>query len=162
VDEKGYVLARVDKGMYGLPQAGKVASDHLLPRLHEAGYKPTGRIPGLYKHDTNTIYFTLIVDDFLILHAQKGALEHLKTTLQKHYTITADDAAMKFCGMTLDWNYADGHVTVSMPGYVESALQRFMHPIPEEPEHSPHAWMVPDYGASTQYAEPDDDSPSHL
>jgi Reverse transcriptase (RNA-dependent DNA polymerase) len=159
VDDKGYVLARVDKGMYGLPQAGKVASDHLLPRLHAAGYKPTGRIPGLYKHDTNSIYFTLIVDDFLILHAQEGALDHLKSTLQQHYTITCDDAATKFCGMTLDWNYDEGHVTVSMPGYIESALQRFAHPPPEEPEHSPHAWIAPEYGASTQYAAPDDDSP---
>jgi Reverse transcriptase (RNA-dependent DNA polymerase) len=159
VDDKGYVIARVDKGMYGLPQAGKVASDNLLPRLHDAGYKPTGRIPGLYKHDTNTIYFTLIVDDFLISHAQEGALEHLKATLRKHYTITTDDAATKFCGMKLDWNYDERHVTVSMPGYIESALQRFTHPTPEAPEHSPHAWMVPDYGASTQYAAPEDDSP---
>ena len=38
--------ARVDKGMYGLPQAGKVASDHLIPRLKEAGYEETGRTQG--------------------------------------------------------------------------------------------------------------------
>ena len=33
----GWVYARVDKGMYGLPQVGKVASDHLIPCLHQAG-----------------------------------------------------------------------------------------------------------------------------
>jgi hypothetical protein len=29
--EDGWVYGQVDKGMYGLPQAGKVASDHLIP-----------------------------------------------------------------------------------------------------------------------------------
>jgi hypothetical protein len=40
-------------------------------------------------------------------------------------------------GMTLDWNYEAGHVTISMPGYVEKALQRFTHPTPTRPQHSP-------------------------
>jgi hypothetical protein len=56
IDDKGHVYARVEKGMYGLPQAGKVASDALLPRLKQAGYVETGRIPGLFKHKTNSIY----------------------------------------------------------------------------------------------------------
>ena len=30
-ENDGYVYARVDKGMYGLPQAGRIASDTLLP-----------------------------------------------------------------------------------------------------------------------------------
>jgi hypothetical protein len=58
--------AQVLKGMYGLPQAGKVASDALLLRLQAAEYVLTGRIPGLFKHTTNTIYFVLVVDDFLV------------------------------------------------------------------------------------------------
>ena len=34
----GYVYVEVTKGMYGLPQAGRVANDALLPRLAEAGF----------------------------------------------------------------------------------------------------------------------------
>ena len=45
-----------------------------------------------------------------------------------------------------------------MPRYVEKALQRFTHPEPIKPQHSPSPWVAPDYGASIQYAAPDDDS----
>ena len=38
----GWLYARVNKGMYGLPQAGRVANDHLVPRLRAAGYTKTG------------------------------------------------------------------------------------------------------------------------
>jgi hypothetical protein len=38
VTKDGYIYARVDKGMYGLPQAGKVASNVLIPRLEATGY----------------------------------------------------------------------------------------------------------------------------
>jgi hypothetical protein len=60
--------------------------------------------------------------------------------------------------MTLEWNYTDVHVTISMPGYIQKALQRFTHPIPTEPKHSPHAWKAPAYGAKIQYADPQDTS----
>jgi hypothetical protein len=95
----------VSKGMYGLPQAGRVASDALIPRLALAGYKPTGRTPGLFKHITNSIKFCLVVDDFLVGSCNPTHTEHLKATLQEHYTITEDAAASRFCGMTLDWDY---------------------------------------------------------
>jgi hypothetical protein len=42
LEPDGYIYARVDKGMYGLPQAGKVASDYLIPRLQTTGYEETG------------------------------------------------------------------------------------------------------------------------
>ena len=72
--------------------------------------------------------FTLVVDDFLVHHTSEAALNHLIATLQQHYTITVDRQATKYCGMQLDWNYKEAHVTLSMPGYVEKALQRFAHP----------------------------------
>jgi hypothetical protein len=78
--------------------------------------------------------------------------------LKKHYTITTDYRASKFCGITLDWNYEKGHVTLSMPGYIAKALQRFTHPTPVKPQHSPHRWVAPNYGAKTQYADEEDNS----
>jgi hypothetical protein len=158
VDHNGYVYAEVSKGMYGLPQAGRVASDTLIPRLQAAGYKPTGRTPGLFKHISNSIKFGLIVDDFLAKACTDEDYEHLKATLRAHYTITVDDKAERFCGMTLDWNYDAGYVDISMPGYVEKALQRFTHPKPTRPQHAPSKWSAINYGAPIQYAEPEDTS----
>ena len=88
--DNGALYARVDKGMYGLPQAGRVANDHLLPRLQEAGYTATGQTPGLFSQKDNDIVFALVVDDFLIHHTSDQALTHLIDTLQQHYTITVD------------------------------------------------------------------------
>jgi hypothetical protein len=45
-----------------------------------------------------------------------------------------------------------------MPGYVECALQHFQHTVISQPEHTPHAWQKPTYGAKTQYAPPEDTS----
>jgi hypothetical protein len=47
-----------------------------------------------------------------------------------------------------------------MPGYIERALQRFEHPQPAKPQHSPHKWQKPSYGAKVQYALEPDDSPA--
>jgi hypothetical protein len=45
-----------------------------------------------------------------------------------------------------------------MPGYVEKALQQFMHPAPSKQQNAPHPWTPPDYGAKVQYARPEDGS----
>ena len=47
-----------------------------------------------------------------------------------------------------------------MPGYIARALQRFQHPTPLAPEHSPHPWQRPNYGAKTHYAPPPDTATS--
>ena len=78
-------MLKFPKGMYGLPQAGKVASDFLIPRLAAAGYHETGVIPGLFKHESNSVTFALVVDDFLIKYSDKKDLDHLKNTLNENY-----------------------------------------------------------------------------
>ena len=40
------VYAKVNKGMYGLPQAGKLANDDLLAHLADGGYHPATYTPG--------------------------------------------------------------------------------------------------------------------
>ena len=157
-DEHDNVYGKVLKGMYGLPQVGKVANDHLLPCLAEANFNPSPITPGLFKHLTNSVIFTLIVDDFLVLYTDITNFHLLMATLCKWYTITVDMEATKFCGMTLAWDYSNGHCSISMPGYVEKALQRFTHPMPPKPQHSPHPWIAPVYGASIQYVLPGDES----
>ena len=52
------------KGVYGLPQAGKISNDLLKDRLAIFGYYPTNFTPGLWKHTWRPVQFTLVVDDF--------------------------------------------------------------------------------------------------
>ena len=88
--------------MYGLPQAGKVANDQLLPRLAVAGYHETGVTPGLFKHESNSIIFCLVVDDFFIQYTDLEDLHHLTNTLKKDYDLTLDMKAERFCGITME------------------------------------------------------------
>ena len=158
-DPDGFVYAEVRKGMYGLAQAGRIANDRLTKFLEPDGYVPVKHTPGLWKHKTRDIRFTLVVDDFGIKYTNRADAEHLISTLEKHYKVATDWTGAKYCGLTLDWNYALGWVDISMPGYVIRALYRFMHPAPDRPEDCPYDWQRPAYGVRIQYATSDDDSP---
>mgnify|MGYP003513481215 FL=1 len=52
IDDAGYVWMRIDKGMYGLPQAGILANQLLAKRLAKHGYYQTPHTNGLWKHTT--------------------------------------------------------------------------------------------------------------
>jgi hypothetical protein len=47
-----------------------------------------------------------------------------------------------------------------MPGYIKAALHKYQHPAPTIPEHAPHQWNPPVYGAKTQYVEDKQDCPA--
>jgi len=147
---KGHVYVEIRKGMYGLPQAGRIANDHLQQLLLPHGYRPCPFTPGLWRHDTRDLRFTLVVDDFAVRYTNLVDVQHLLAALRERYQITEDWSASRYCGLSLAWDYANRTVDISMPGYIERALQRFRHPTPARPEHSPHAWQPPSYGAATQ------------
>jgi hypothetical protein len=51
----------------------------------------------------------------------------------------------------LDWDYTNRTVDLSMPGYIKAALHKYQHAAPARPEHAPHTWNTPIYGAKTQF-----------
>ena len=61
---KGVVYMETQKGMYGLPQAGKNANDKLKLHLAKFGYNPQPITPGLWRHQTLPLQFSMVVDDF--------------------------------------------------------------------------------------------------
>ena len=154
----GYVYVEISGGMYGLIQAGAIANRKLVSTLAAHDYHQKARTPGLFKHATRPIWFSLTVDDFLIAYVGKENADHLLHLLESNYRITKDWDAKTYCGLNLDWDYINRTVDISMPGYVAKALQRFEHPTPSRKQDSPHAWTKPDYGAKQQLTPPIDDS----
>ena len=51
-EDIGNVYIRIQKGMYGLPQAGILAQQQLEQRLNKHGYHQSPLTPGLWKHKT--------------------------------------------------------------------------------------------------------------
>ena len=43
--------------------------------------------------------------------------------LKEDYEISEDWEGEKYIGLTIDWDYENGEVHVSMPGYMTKALQ---------------------------------------
>ena len=79
-------------------------------------------------------------------------------TLNKLYKVSEDWEGTRYCGLTLTWDYTNRTCDISMPGYIERALQRFAHPPTTRPQHAPHAWQKPIYGQTTQYTQAPDTS----
>ena len=150
----GYIYVRIKKGMYGLKQAAVLAYDQLVEHLAPHGYYPCPQTTGIWRHATRPTRFCLCVDDFGIKYFSKDDANHLLNALQQKYTISTDWTGKNYCGLTLDWNYVKGraYVDISMPGYIENALERLQHPAPSHPQFAPHRWTTPSYGSKVQLA----------
>jgi hypothetical protein len=60
----GYISCKIWQGMYDFPQAGIIAQEFLAKRLKEHGYTQSKTMPGLWKHEWQLIFFSLVVNDF--------------------------------------------------------------------------------------------------
>ena len=152
--KNGFVYIEVRKAIYGLPQAGILANQLLRQRLRPHGYYEVPHTPGLWKHTTRPTQFTLTVDDFGVKYIGQEDAHHLIAALKQDYELEIDWEGKLYCGITLQWNYKEGYVDVSMPGYVVRLLTRFDHKAPMRPQHSPHAAPLRTYGTNPQLPVP--------
>ncbi len=111
----GHVYCEVTKGMYGLPQAGKIAQELLDKRLAEHGYYQSKIVHGLWKHKTRPICFCLVVDDFAVKYVYRANADHLVNTIQQYYPMTVDEDATKYIGLTIQWDYTYRKAHIYMP-----------------------------------------------
>ena len=134
----GYIYIEIRKGMYGLPQAGILANKLLIKRLAEEGYSPCEHTPGLWKHATRPIKFSLVVDDFGVQYTGKEHADHLINAIKKNYEMSVDWQGRLYCGVSLKWDYQQRTVDLSMPGYVKATLHKFQHVAQERNTDAPH------------------------
>ena len=120
-----YVYCRVGQTIYGLPQAGKLAQDRLVAHLASKGFNLAPHTPCLFLHNTRKISFLLYVDDFLIKYHRDEDLDFLFATLRELYSIKTDREAKKFIGISLKFDRTQRSVTLSIPGYVKSLVEKF-------------------------------------
>ena len=157
VDAKGYTYIQINKGMYGLKQAGALAHNNLIGRLRKHGYRPCKFTKGLWNHVSNSIQFVLVVDDFGIKYQNEADLQHLFASLREKYTISVDPTGKNFCGFSLNWNYQKHYVDISMPSYIHNFLKQLQFSSTNR-EHAPHKYNIPAYGQKIQYAREADTS----
>ena len=160
IASNGKVYVEIRKGMYGLPQAGILANKLLQQNLAQFGYYQCKHTPGLWKHKTRPITFVLVVDDFGVKYVGKEHVWHLITALQKFYTkISVDWDGKLFCGITLEWDYQNKHVDLSIPGYIQNVLHKYHHKPSHRKQYSPYPYQNIVYGQKVQKPTRIDNSP---
>ena len=55
-------------------------------------------------------------------------------------------------GMTLNWNYEQRHVDISMTNYISKMIQKFFCPKLTKHQSQLHQWIPPQYGQKIQFA----------
>ena len=85
--------------MNGLPQAGILANKLLKTCLAKHGYQELKHTPGLFKHDTRPIWFTLVVNNFGIKYTGAEHCKHLIKILRSFYDVEVDMAGRLYCGI---------------------------------------------------------------
>jgi hypothetical protein len=155
----GWVYIEIRKGMYRLKQAGLIANQLLQTRLAPFGYYPARHTPGIWLHKTRPITFSLIVDDFAVKYMGKQHADHLRNSLLQSYELTTNWEAKVYSGMSLKCDSKNRTCDISMPGYVSNLLSKFQYDAPKHPQHTPSKYVMPVYGAKTQYAMKDETPP---
>jgi hypothetical protein len=84
----GHLYIELQKGMYGLPQAGIMANQILARHLAIHGYHQTKFTPGIRCHVTRPIQFTLVVDDFGVQYVVKEYAQHIIDAPETDYTVS--------------------------------------------------------------------------
>ena len=84
-----------------VPQAGLLAQELLQQRLAEHGYHQSNIIPGLWKHETRPITFTLVVHNYI----NKEDSEHLMSVLKKDHEVTENWKGETYTGMHVRLDY---------------------------------------------------------
>ena len=69
---------------------GILANKLLKECLAQHGYHELPHTPGLFKHDSWPVWFTLVVDDFGIKYIGEEHSKHLLGILQEFYEVEVD------------------------------------------------------------------------
>eukprot|EP00978_Attheya_sp_CCMP212_P010663 scaffold25948_cov32-Attheya_sp.AAC.1 len=135
---KGYIWIEIKRSIiYGLPQAGKLACQ----RVPEAETSTTRILRG----ET---------------HARPMETHNKTTNIYPNGRRFWDWDGALYCDITLDWNYEEGWVDISMPGYIKKVLQKYKHEAPTRPQNSPYHIQPKKYGIGAQDTIPTDETPS--
>ena len=70
----------------------------------------------------------------------KENADHLISVLQGDYEIDIDWEGTRYIGLTLDWDYSERKVHLSMPGYITKALTQFAHKTSTPPACGEDIW----------------------
>ena len=151
----GYVDFEIQKGMYGLKEAGIIAFAQLVQKLAPFVYETMKFIPGIWRHTTCKTTFTICVDDLGVKYFSKNYALHLVNAVTSQYRCTIDWTGSLYYDLNLEWNYIKVLVNVTMKYYVRRALYKFRH-VPSKNHNTP---LIPETHQSMATKRPNNQLP---
>jgi hypothetical protein len=106
---EGHMYIKIQKGVYGLSQAGCLSNSVLHKLVAIDRYHLTEHTHSLWQQDTHPVYFLLVVDDVGIKYIGRRSVENLKASIEKNYEISCYWTCVAYCGLQLDWDYNKKH-----------------------------------------------------
>ena len=93
------------------------------------------------------ITFTLVVDNFGVKYVDKTGVKHLISSIKSNYGLTGDWTGNLYCEISLDWDYVNRWVDISMPGYIRKNCRNtttsFQHICKSVCTHLNHFFLDP-------------------
>jgi hypothetical protein len=157
---QGYIYLQMWKAVWGRPQAGILANKLLCKCLAPFGYFKCLNTPGLWRHESCPISFTLISNEFGVKYKCKEHVDHLIAAIKSKYkNLTKDWTGKLYCGIKLQWDLDKPILDISMLGYVVKQLQHYKHNSPSCQKNCPYYPQPKQYGSSVQHPIPPNTSP---
>ncbi len=96
---------------------------------------------------------------FGVKYEKKEDADHLIASIKSTYRLTKDWTGNFYGSITLDWDYVNQTVDISMPGYIKKKLQEYNHVLPGQMQACPYTPAPKTFGAQAQTPLEVDSSP---
>jgi hypothetical protein len=130
-----------------------------MQRLLSHGYYKCKHTPGLCRHLTCPISFTLVVNYFGVKYVGREHVNHLIKCIKGIYELIEDWTGNLYCGIKLLWDCNAPTLNISMSGCIKKLLQKYKHKMPKKLQHCLYTLAPKQYGAKAQAPLPADISP---
>ena len=97
------------------------ANKLLEKRLSKHGYFPVQYKPGLWKNTWRPVTSSLVVDDLGVKYTGKDHALHLINVLENDRKIDLDCQGKPYFSITLEWNYSERWLDLTVPGYIKKS-----------------------------------------
>ena len=120
-------VLKVNKGLYGLKQAGSLYANDQKNKLIALGFTPSEADECVYISADKRIIVATYVDDGLVCADTQGEIDWVISELSKFYSLRNLGTPTKFLGMDISRPADDprGPVTVSQSTYARKLLAKF-------------------------------------
>ncbi len=102
---RAYLLGNAESSV-GSPTSWNLGKQVTMQAPCPHGYYECKQMPGLWKHTSRPISFTLVVDDFGVKYTNQEDVKHLIGSLKKDYELTKDWDGNLYCRIKLKWDYS--------------------------------------------------------